>query len=138
MGDVAATAGRDHLVRTGVVVLAPDRAEPLAEAITTRVTMRDYGDEEIARYIASGDPFDKAGSYAVQHPDFQPVAAMHGCATNVIGLPLGTLARMLHAVGLFAATPALFPNGCPWDARCGIGAYSALTACGHQHDIPTD
>jgi septum formation protein len=114
--------GRDHLVRSGVVVLAPNHAA-LATAISTRVTMRAYGDDEIARYIVSGDPFDKAGSYAIQHPHFSPVAAIRGCATNVIGLPLGTLATMLRAVGLTCAIPAIGPNGCPWDARCSMGAY---------------
>jgi septum formation protein len=55
------------------------------------VRMRDYTDEEIAAYIASGDPFDKAGAYAVQHPEFQPVAEIRGCPLNVIGLSLCAL-----------------------------------------------
>ena len=110
--------GRDHLVRTGVVVQPPGDTSPLARAVTTRVTMRPYTDDEIARYIATGDPFDKAGSYAIQHPAFQPVAALRGCATNVIGLPLCTLALMLHTVGVSFVTPTLLPNGCSWDARC--------------------
>jgi septum formation protein len=112
--------GRDHLVRTGVVVTAPDQSEPLTAAVTTRVTMRAYGNDEIERYIASGDPFDKAGSYAIQHPAFAPVAAIRGCATNVIGLPLGNLATMLRVVGLTLATPEPQPNGCSWDARCTL------------------
>ncbi len=115
--------GREHQVRTGLVVHAPDRAEPLARAVTTHVMMREYSDDEIARYIASGDPFDKAGSYAIQHPDFQPVAAIRGCAPNVMGLPLSTLAAMLRALGYAPATPAPGPNGCPWDDRCSRGAY---------------
>jgi septum formation protein len=110
--------GRTHVVRTGVVAQLADQARAIA--VATPVTMREYADEEIARYIATGDPFDKAGSYAIQHPVFQPVARIGGCATNVIGLPLCQTALLVQSLGLAIATPALLPNGCPWDARCTI------------------
>ncbi|MBZ0287263.1 MAG: Maf family protein, partial [Anaerolineae bacterium] len=66
---------------------------------TTHVTMRDYTDAEIDAYIATGDPFDKAGSYAIQHPVFKPVARIDGCYTNVVGLPVCTLKNMLAEIG---------------------------------------
>ncbi len=62
--------------------------------------MRDYSDGEIEDYIATGDPFDKAGGYAIQHPTFAPVARIEGCLSGVIGLPLGVLRRLLTAHGL--------------------------------------
>ncbi len=55
--------------------------------------------DTIDAYIATGDPFDKAGSYAIQHPVFQPVARIDGCYTNVVGLPLCTLQTMLAGIG---------------------------------------
>ena len=62
--------------------------------------MRDYSDAEIDAYIASGDPFDKAGGYAIQNTAFHPVAALRGCYPNVMGLPLCLLAASLRAVGM--------------------------------------
>ncbi|SRR5579883_1258580 len=109
--------GRAHVVRTGVVV-QPATGAAVSAAVSTRVVMRPFSDDEIARYIASGDPFDKAGSYAIQHPVFQPVEQIDGCATNVIGLPICQLARLLRGLGMAVPTPAPLPNGCEWDARC--------------------
>ena len=70
------SAGHERQERCGIDLMCSD------------VHMRDYGDDEIAAYIATGDPFDKAGSYAVQHPQFRPVEAILGCPLNVIGLSL--------------------------------------------------
>jgi septum formation protein len=78
--------GRAHEVQSCVVI--KQGARERMEIVSSLVTMRDYGDDEIATYIATGDPFDKAGSYAVQHPKFQPVAKIEGCPLNVVGLPL--------------------------------------------------
>jgi septum formation protein len=110
--------GRTHRVITGVVVALPAAGTRFAGSRTTPVTMRDYSDDEIHTYIATGDPFDKAGSYAVQHPAFAPVARMGGCATNVIGLPLCLLTRLLGQAGIAAPSPTESAGPCPWDARC--------------------
>lgn len=61
--------------------------------------MRAYTDAEIEAYIATGDPFDKAGGYAIQHEGFHPVARIEGSYTNVVGLPLETLKAMLMQIG---------------------------------------
>ena len=66
------------------------------------VLMRDYSDAEITAYIASGDPFDKAGAYAIQHPDFAPVAQFDGCPASIMGLPLALTAPLLQAAGVEA------------------------------------
>ena len=80
--------GRDHEVHTGYVLLNTVSGEEWQGASTAVVSMRSYADEEIEAYIASGDPFDKAGAYAIQHPTFRPVASLQGCYCNVMGLPV--------------------------------------------------
>jgi septum formation protein len=60
----------------------------IGDLVRTTVTMRLYSDDEIEAYIASGDPFDKAGGYAIQNAAFHPVASIDGCYNNVVGLPL--------------------------------------------------
>lgn len=107
-----ALRGRTHHVVTGVAVIGG--GDEATEAVTTAVTMRDYADAEVARYIARGEPFDKAGAYAVQDAEFAPAAAVEGCRCAVIGLPLWTLRRLLLDAGVDAAPPGL-PDclGCP-------------------------
>lgn len=92
--------GRDHLVITAFTLLrtGPD-ATRYTQAVQTKVTMRDYTDAEIDAYIASGDPFDKAGSYAIQNEAFHPVAALSGSRTNVVGLPVEAVRDALLQFG---------------------------------------
>lgn len=92
---------RAHNVFTGLIVA--DGSSRESELVHTRVFMRDYTDMEIERYIASGDPFDKAAGYAVQHQGFRPVARVEGCFANVMGLPL---CRLYHALTRHIAMPA--------------------------------
>ena len=68
--------------------------------MTTLVTMIDAGDEEIAAYVATGEPLDKAGAYAVQGLGARLVARVDGCFTNVVGLPVETTRRLLERWGL--------------------------------------
>jgi septum formation protein len=84
-----------HLVHTGVAVVDPVSGKVRRDLGTTGVWMRNYHDEEIETYVASGDPMDKAGAYAIQHPGFRPVARLEGSEANVIGLPLALLATLL-------------------------------------------
>lgn len=90
--------GEAHRVCTAITLSAPQRP-PLTEITCTDVFMRAYSDAEIEAYIASGDPFDKAGSYAIQHEAFAPVAKIEGSYSNVVGLPLETLQRLLAQTG---------------------------------------
>jgi MAF protein len=92
--------GRLHQVYTGLVVLRLKDGARFGEVVVTDVPMRAYSDEEIRAYIATGDPLDKAGAYAIQHAGFDPVRNLHGCYANVMGLPLCHLARMLASHGL--------------------------------------
>ncbi|MEK6222368.1 MAG: Maf family protein [Chloroflexota bacterium] len=102
--DVRATLkdlrGRTHQVYTGLAVYQPGSETLYTELGATDVPMRSYSDEEIEAYIASGDPFDKAGSYAIQHPEFKPVNELTGCRANVVGLPLCHLQRSLRKLGI--------------------------------------
>lgn len=91
--------GREHQVYTALAVFDPSSGEMVTELAATDVPMRDYTDDEIEAYIATGDPFDKAGSYAIQHPEFSPVTKLTGCYANVVGLPLCHLARAMRQFG---------------------------------------
>lgn len=93
---------RTHLVYTALAVFSAERADLLVDLCATRVTMRAYSEVEIAEYVASGDPLDKAGAYAIQHAGFHPVERLEGCYANVVGLPLCLLERLLDRVGLAA------------------------------------
>ena len=63
------------------------------------VYVRQYLDTEIEEYVASGQPFDKAGGYAIQDPRFAPVQHLDGCHSNVVGLPLCRLFELLQDLG---------------------------------------
>ena len=108
-----ALRGRTHHVVTGVAVIGA--GAEATEAVRTAVTMRDYADAEVARYIARGEPFDKAGGYAVQDAEFAPAATVEGCRCAVIGLPLWTLRRLLRDVAGVEGDPPALPDcvGCP-------------------------
>jgi MAF protein len=102
--------GRTHQVFTALVVLQPSTNKMEGDLAATDVPMRNYSDTEIQTYIATGDPFDKAGSYAIQHPEFSPVESLDGCYANVVGLPLCHLARTLRKFGI---TPQIdLPSAC--------------------------
>ncbi len=62
--------------------------------------MRSYSDAEIAAYVATGAPLDKAGAYGIQDQPFAPVERLEGCFASVMGLPLGELALALAEVGI--------------------------------------
>lgn len=95
--------GRWHRVVTAVA-LAWGQRLLLGHAIT-RVLMRRYGEEEIAAYVATGMPFDKAGAYGIQDEPFLPAAAYEGCYCNVVGLSLAVVIRLLDRAGLAAPEP---------------------------------
>ena len=98
---LAALRDREHTVNTCVVVRHADSVH-MAHA-STQVMMRGYTDDEVTEYIASGDAWDKAGSYAMQHAKFHPVQSIRGCPLNVIGLPLCTLRSLMPDTFMFPA-----------------------------------
>ncbi len=91
---------RQHDVYTALSLVVESDADSLNCLVRTSVPMRNYTDKEILRYVRSGDPLDKAGAYAIQHPGFRPVADFRGCYANVMGLPLCHLAVQLSSLGI--------------------------------------
>lgn len=88
--------GHTHQVYTAVAILRLADNTLLLDSCATDVPMRNYGQEDIAAYVATGDPLDKAGAYAIQHAGFHPAESLQGCYANVVGLPLCHLTRLLH------------------------------------------
>jgi len=124
--------GRVHQVFTGISALRVSDGELLSEVVTTSVPMRNYSDEEIERYILSGDPMDKAGAYGIQNPDFQPVANMEGCYASVMGLPLCSLARLLGQQGIIprAEVAGNCQGTLAYDCRSRLRLAQQAEACG--------
>ena len=91
-------SGKTHEVITGVTVKKGDKTD--TRAAVTKVTFRQLGDTEIKEYIATGDPFDKAGGYALQGGSAIFATGISGDHFNVYGLPLGTLADMLRGFSI--------------------------------------
>jgi septum formation protein len=89
-------SGRTHQVVTGVCALRGERQQGAAEV--THVCFRAVAEEEIAEYIAGGEPLDKAGAYAIQGRAGRWVPRISGCYFNVVGLPLALVSAMLEAM----------------------------------------
>ena len=113
--------GREHIVATGVALAGDDPETIVSATSETRVLMREFGDAEMAAYVATGDPLDKAGAYSIQHPDFSPVERFMGCHLGVIGLPVCLVGALLGQWPSEAPTgelsPAVSPL-CSWSAIC--------------------
>ena len=88
-----------HQVVTGVAVTDGATGRTLTDAETSDVRTRAFSDDEIEAYVASGEPFDKAGGYAVQDESFRPVSRADGCYLNIVGLPLCVVLELLGRLG---------------------------------------
>ena len=95
---LTALQGRAHFVSTGVAVLHGDRLT--AEAETTKVFFREASEEELRRYVATGEPMDKAGAYGIQGLGSLFVEKIDGDFYNVMGLPIERLGRVLTRFGV--------------------------------------
>ena len=93
---LTALSGRDHQVMTGVTVVRGSRI--LTHTEVTDIHFRSLSQAEILRYVDTGEPMDKAGSYGIQGGAALFVEKMHGDYYNVMGLPVCRLWQMLHAV----------------------------------------
>lgn len=92
--------GGKHQVITGLAVWPTAGSSMLTDHCVTTVIMRHYSEAELQAYIATGDPLDKAGAYAIQHRTFDPVEHIIGCYANVVGLPLCLLTALLSSCGM--------------------------------------
>ena len=118
--------GHTHQVYTGIALFRLSDRLLLTDLCVTDVPMRDYSDDEIRAYVATGDPLDKAGAYAIQHPDFHPVAmpssereGMDGCYASVMGLPMCHVILLMRKMNIqpnadvFAGCETLLEYQCP-------------------------
>lgn len=87
-------SGKEHVVITGVAIVSPNEERSFAE--TTRVSFRPVSEEEIHAYVATGEPMDKAGAYAIQGGAAGFVDGVEGLKSTVIGLPIE---RLVEAIG---------------------------------------
>jgi len=99
-------SGRVHEVWTGLFLLDPREERGLAEAIRSIVKFSPIAAAEIDRYVATGEPLDKAGAYAVQGGGALFVEAIEGSYSNVVGLPLS---HLKHLLGLLREAPVREP-----------------------------
>lgn len=90
-----ALSGRRHLVHTGVCLLQGDRHEVFAQ--TSEVEFSPLSESEIAAYVATSEPYDKAGGYAVQGGAARFVRSIHGCYFNIMGLPVSAIYQHLQS-----------------------------------------
>lgn len=95
--------GREHLVITGVAVVDAATGREASEAVVSRVRMGDYADAVIEAYVASGEPLDKAGAYAIQGQGRRLVERLDGSWSNVVGLPVDETRALLAAFGVVTA-----------------------------------
>ena len=112
---------------TGIALMDTATGICSTSAKASKVYMRDYSAEEIAAYVESGEPFDKAGAYAAQDETFRPASQIEGCYPNVIGLPVCDVLTLLERIGV----PSCFrqgwriPPGCP-DCDYWVGKTEEL------------
>lgn len=97
-GMLSRLSGQQHKVITGIAVAA--NGELYTDYVETLVQFRHLTASEIDRYIATGEPMDKAGAYAIQGLGALFVERIEGCYANVVGLPLVALSRLLLQVGV--------------------------------------
>lgn len=92
-------SGRTHSVLTGVTLVRLPDIERRAFVETTHVHFDKLSEEEITRYLATGEPFDKAGAYGIQGRAGRYVPRIEGCYFNIVGLPLARLVQSLSELG---------------------------------------
>lgn len=91
-------AGTTHEVVTGVCVVSARRGERMLGSDITRITMRDFTEDELDEYVRSGEGVGKAGAYAIQENGDRFVERLEGSLTNVVGLPMELLAVLIDAM----------------------------------------
>jgi septum formation protein len=95
-------SGQMHEVATAFALIDPHAHVFAEKAVTTQVTFRDLEASEIVAYVATGEPLDKAGAYAIQGGACRFVTRIHGSRTNVIGLPMDEVKTALRSAGLWS------------------------------------
>jgi septum formation protein len=97
---LAAIEGKTHIVYSGVTLLNRERGHHDTRVAESEVRMLPLGARDIAWYVDTGEPLDKAGAYAIQGIGAMFIDSVHGSFTNVVGLPLALLFQMLRKAGI--------------------------------------
>ena len=95
-----ALSGKEHEVLTGLCLLDTEKNRSVVCFEQTKVRFRDLAEEDIAYYLLSGEPFDKAGAYAIQGKASMFIESIQGCYFNIVGLPLFRLGQALQELGV--------------------------------------
>ncbi len=95
-----AIRGTVHKVLTGISVVDAGSGRRESVVVETRIRMLPLSDDEVDRYVATGEPLGKAGGYAIQGLGALIVDEVHGCFYNVVGLPLSRLNSVLRGFGV--------------------------------------
>ncbi len=98
-------SGKEHTVITGICIVSPSGKVAHSEAVTTLVRFIKLTGQQIEAYISTGEPYGKAGSYAIQGIGSFMVESISGSYTNVVGLPLCVLIKVLLTVGALKSFP---------------------------------
>ncbi|HET6488301.1 MAG TPA: Maf family protein [Syntrophales bacterium] len=93
-------SGREHTVITAFTLVNSEREEVIRRAVASQVRFKDVPEDEVAWYVATDEPYDKAGGYAVQGKASFLISEIHGSWTNVVGLPLCEVVEALKELGL--------------------------------------
>lgn len=117
---------RSHQVFTAITLVDVATGRQITDLGRTDVPLRDFSDADMEAYVATGDPFDKAGSYAIQHNGFNPVVQLNGCYANVVGLPLCHVVRSLRKLGV--GPPADVPSACQVHLNYECPVYQTILA----------
>jgi len=118
--------GKKHEVMTALAISDTKSHKCLQDTCCSNIQMRFYSDEEITQYIATGDPMDKAGSYAIQRLDFNPAINFQGCYASVMGLPLCHLERNLRKFAGYNSLP--MPDICQSHLNYECPIYQRILA----------
>jgi septum formation protein len=116
--------GRSHQVYTAIHLISTSDGRSTSDRCRANVPMRAYSDDEIAAYVETGDPLDKAGAYAIQHAGFHPVENFRGCYACVVGLPLCHLVRSMARLGFSPVNDV--PSICQANLNYGCPVYAAV------------
>jgi septum formation protein len=122
--------GHSHQVYTGIALLRRVDGLLLTDLCVTDVPMRDYSDEEIETYVQTGDPLDKAGAYAIQHPEFKPVTQLDGCFASVMGLPICHVIRLMRQMDIQPQTDFFRSCETLLEYQCPVSSVIASTSTG--------
>ncbi len=109
LGMLSLLSGRVHQVITGFCIVTPSGESAHIEAVSTSVAVKELDESERQAYVDTGEPFGKAGAYAIQGIGSFMVESISGSYTNVVGLPLCAVIKALFTVGALERFPLISP-----------------------------